>query len=79
MKQNLGKVDRIIRVVAGLAVLSLFFILEGDARYIGLVGIVFLGTAAVGFCPLYVPLKLNTACRDGQGSCCGGGSCETKE
>lgn len=77
MKQNVGKIDRIVRVVAGLALLSLLFILEGSARYIGLIGIIPLATAAMGFCPLYCPLKINTCCtKDGEKACCGGGACD---
>ena len=72
MKQNVGKIDKIVRVVAGLVLLSLLFILEGDARWIGLVGIVPLGTAALGFCPLYPLVGMNTC-----GSCCNGGSCSS--
>jgi hypothetical protein len=79
MQQNIGKIDKIVRVVVGLGLLSLLFILEGDARWLGLIGLVPLGTAAVGFCPLYCPLKLNTCCAsEGSGkSCCGGGACST--
>lgn len=62
MQQNVGKIDRIVRVVAGLGLLSLLFILEGDMRWVGLIGVVPLATAAMGFCPLYCPLKINTNC-----------------
>jgi hypothetical protein len=76
MKENVGKIDRIVRVVAGLGLLSLLFILEGDARWLGLIGLVPLGTAAMGFCPLYPLIGLNTCCSgEGKGGCCGGGSC----
>ncbi|MDY0029041.1 MAG: DUF2892 domain-containing protein [Pseudobdellovibrionaceae bacterium] len=77
MKQNVGKIDRIVRVVAGLALLSLFFVLEGDAHYLGLIGLIPLATAAMGFCPLYCPLKLSTVCEgEKKGACCGGGACD---
>ncbi len=36
-----------------LVVLSLFFLLQGDARWLGLVGVVPLATGLVGYCPLY--------------------------
>ncbi len=32
MKANVGNTDRIIRIVLGLGLLSLWFILEGNAR-----------------------------------------------
>lgn len=51
MKTNEGKVDRILRVVVGLGVLSLVFV--GPQTLWGLVGIVPLLTGAVGYCPVY--------------------------
>ena len=79
MKQNVGKTDRMIRIAAGLALLSLLFFLEGDMRWVGLIGIVPLMTAALGWCPLYCPLNINTVCKseDGGKACCGGG-CHSK-
>ncbi len=57
MKCNMGKSDRWFRAVLGVAVL-------GVGAYFhtlwGLVGLVFLGTAAVGFCPLYWPVRFST-------------------
>jgi len=49
--KNLGVVDRIIRVVVGLALLSL--IIVGPQTLWGLVGLIPLLTAVIGFCPLY--------------------------
>ena len=50
---NVGSVDRVLRVVIGLGLLSLFFILEGNARWFGLIGVVLLVTARIGWCPIY--------------------------
>lgn len=60
MKQNVGTADRVIRIAAGLLVLSLLFILEGNARWWGLVGLLPLATGLIGWCALYVPLGINT-------------------
>lgn len=60
MTLNVGTADRIIRVVAGLVLLSLVFILDGSARWWGLIGLVPLGTAVFGFCPLYTLLGIST-------------------
>jgi hypothetical protein len=60
MKANVGGIDRVLRIVVGLAVLSLYFVLEGSARYWGLVGIVPLLTGLVRFCPVYPLLGINT-------------------
>ena len=60
MKTNVGTVDRAIRIVAGLILLSLIFILEGNARWWGLVGLVPLVTGLIGWCALYVPFGIDT-------------------
>lgn len=63
MKQNMGSTDRIIRVVLAIAVAVLYFtgVISGTVAIIlGILGIVFLLTSVVGFCPLYAPFKLST-------------------
>ena len=44
MKSNVGSLDKVLRIVVGLGLLSLFFFLEGAAKWWGLVGLVPLGT-----------------------------------
>ena len=61
MKANVGGVDKILRIVVGLGVLSLILILEGNARWWGLVGLVPLATGLINFCPLYTFLGFNSA------------------
>jgi len=61
MKANVGGVDKILRIVVGLGLLSLILILEGNARWWGLVGIVPLATGLINFCPLYTLLGFNSA------------------
>ena len=53
MEINVGKVDRGIRVIMGLALLSLLFVLSGNLRWFGLIGIVPLMTGLAGNCPMY--------------------------
>jgi hypothetical protein len=60
MKINVGMVDKAVRIVLGLGLLSLMVLLDGNARWLGLIGIVPLVTGAVGYCPLYSILGLNT-------------------
>lgn len=60
MTRNMGTVDRAIRAALGLALLSLLFILEGNARWLGLIGLVPLATAALGWCPAYRPFGIST-------------------
>ena len=59
MKTNVGGIDRVLRAVAGLG-LAGWAVAGGPAwAWIGLVP---LATAAIGFCPLYPLVGLNT-CR----------------
>ncbi len=60
MQKNVGSTDKVIRWIIGLILLSLLFFLEGGVRYIGLIGLIPILTAIVGFCPLYTLFKLNT-------------------
>lgn len=63
MITNVGTTDRTIRIVAGMAILSLVFILEGSARWWGLVGFVPIATAVFGYCPPYALFGINTGAR----------------
>lgn len=60
MNSNVGATDRTIRVIAGIVLLSLFYLLEGNARWFGLIGIVLIGTGLISFCPIYKLLGLRT-------------------
>lgn len=58
MSRNVGTLDRILRVVVGLVLLALVFV--GPKTLWGLIGLVPLGTALIGFCPLYKVLGICT-------------------
>lgn len=58
MKTNVGNIDRTLRILLGLALLSLIFILDGNARWLGLLGLVLLFTATVRWCPIYSALGI---------------------
>ena len=62
MEANVGGADRIVRIVAGLALLSLVFILDGDNRWWGLIGLPLLATGLLRWCPAYLPFGIKT-CR----------------
>ena len=55
---NEGTLDRTIRIVLGLALLSLTLV--GPRTLLGLVGAVPLLTGIVGFCPLYALVGIRT-------------------
>jgi hypothetical protein len=60
MKANVGGIDKGIRIVAGLVLLALVFVLEGSARWWGLIGVVPLATGLMGYCPLYALLGIDS-------------------
>lgn len=63
MKTNESGLDRVIRVVAGIALLVLFFtnVISGTLGIVLLIiGALLLITGIVGFCPLYALLKIRT-------------------
>lgn len=55
---NVGSLDRALRIVAGLALLSLVFV--GPKTLWGLVGLMPLATAFLKSCPAYTLLGINT-------------------
>ncbi|WP_395645941.1 DUF2892 domain-containing protein [Terricaulis sp.] len=58
MKANEGAVDRVLRVIVGLGVLSLAFV--GPQTPLGYIGVVPLLTGLVGWCPLYAVFGFST-------------------
>jgi hypothetical protein len=62
--KNEGKADRVIRVVIGIVLLSLLLIIPSNLRFIGLIGILPLITAAAGFCPVYALFHISTSRKD---------------
>lgn len=57
MKSNVGGIDRILRIVVGLALIA--WALMGGPVW-AWIGVVPLATGAVGFCALYPLLGINT-------------------
>ena len=55
--KNIGNTDRSIRIVLGLAIGVLGVVFKS---WFGLVGIIFLATALVNTCPIYLALGLST-------------------
>lgn len=60
MNANIGTVDKAIRLVLAAVFFSLFFFLQGDLKWIALIGIVPLVTALVNWCPLYAIFGVKT-------------------
>lgn len=57
MKHNVGKADKIIRVIMGLAIGAAGFYFNS---WLGLIGIIPIFTGLINWCPLYAPFKINT-------------------
>ncbi len=58
---NVGMIDRVLRILVGAVLLVAFFIYPNASwRYWTLIGIVPLLTGALGTCPLYSILGLST-------------------
>jgi hypothetical protein len=58
MSANVGGIDRMLRVLAGVVLLALT--LTGQVGVWGWIGVVPLATGLFGFCPAYRLLGLNT-------------------
>jgi len=59
MRQNTGWLDRALRLIIGVVILGLYGALEPPWRYLTLLGLIPLGSALTGFCPLYAWLGWN--------------------
>ncbi|MCC6377467.1 MAG: DUF2892 domain-containing protein [Burkholderiales bacterium] len=60
MQINMGTADRAVRFVVGVALLSLVFVLDGNLRWWGLIGLVPLLTSVSGRCPAYSIFGMST-------------------
>lgn len=63
MKMNMHTLDRIIRILLSLAIVTLYFsgYLTGTLAIIALaVAIIFTLTSLIGFCPLYALFGMST-------------------
>ena len=58
MKLNVGGIDRIVRIAAGLALIGLT--VTGNIGVWGWLGVVPLATGAIGWCPPYAIFGFNT-------------------
>lgn len=64
MTCNVGGVERVVRILIGIGLLLLaFLVLDGTARWVvGVIALVPLATGIAKFCPLWAVLGINT-CR----------------
>ena len=63
MTQNMGNVDRTIRIIIAIGIGALYFTgrIGGTlAIVLGLFAAIFVVTSFIGTCPLYIPIGLST-------------------
>jgi len=60
MKTNVGSIDRTLRIIAGIALISQVFVGPLGPAVWGWIGVVPLATALMGWCPAYSILGIKT-------------------
>lgn len=63
MRKNMGKIDRILRVIIAIIIAVLYFtdqISGTGAIVLGIIAMAFLLTSTIGWCPTYVPFGIST-------------------
>jgi predicted RND superfamily exporter protein len=61
MKKNIGTTDKVIRIIVGIIIIILGLVFKS---WWGIIGVLPIITAAIGWCPLYVPLGITTCKAD---------------
>ena len=61
MTSNVGGIDRILRIVAGIVLIALVFV--GPQTPWGWIGVIPLATGLIGWCPAYVPSGISSCPR----------------
>lgn len=64
MTANVGGVDRILRIVVGIALIAVALFSQHEYAVWGWVGIVPLATGIIRWCPAYLPLGVKTCKTD---------------
>lgn len=63
MSCNVGGIDRLLRIIVGAAILSLFYFKGMEYGYWPAIGAVPLLTGLIGWCPAYAPLGISSCKR----------------
>ncbi|HQW45915.1 MAG: DUF2892 domain-containing protein [Bacteroidetes bacterium] len=67
MKNNMGTLDKVVRIVIALVIAGLYFAekISGTTAIILLsLAIIFIITSFLSFCPLYLPFGISTRKKD---------------
>tara|TARA_B100001996_G_C18646565_1_gene587658 strand:+ start:1445 stop:1636 length:192 start_codon:yes stop_codon:yes gene_type:complete len=57
---NVGKVERLIRVLLGFLIFYMGVLAQVEPKLWGFIGLIPVITGILGWCPLYLPFKINT-------------------
>lgn len=57
MKKNVGSTDKVVRIVLGLIIIALGINYQS---WLGIIGLVPIFTALIGWCPAYLPFGIST-------------------
>lgn len=60
MSTNVGSIDRIIRIIIGVAAVTFALLSDHELAIWGFIGFVPLFTAVIGWCPAYLPFGIKT-------------------
>ena len=60
MKNNVGTMDKVIRLILAIVFFSFAFTLEGNLRYLAVIGFIPLLTALISWCPIYRIVGIST-------------------
>jgi len=60
MSTNVGSIDRIVRIVIGVTAVTFAMLSDHELAMWGLIGVVPLITAVIGWCPAYLPFGIKT-------------------
>ena len=58
MRQNIGPIERTLRITLGIGLLMITYLIESKMRWFGLIGLVPLLTGLLGLCPTYLALGI---------------------
>jgi len=57
---NVGQLDRVLRILAGLCLVAILFIEASLWRLVGLLGLAYILTGLTRWCPIYSWMGINT-------------------
>jgi len=63
MKKNMGTIDKVIRILIAVVIAILFFthVISGTLGIVLIaLGVIFVVTSFISFCPLYLPFSIST-------------------